>query len=150
MKKTARQKCLEAFQRLRRIEEADENGWVTCISCGKEYFWKDVDGGHFIQRDNRATELEGDNVWPQCKHCNRYKSGNYANYRLGLIDRIGEDRVARLEKIHGVSQGANRYLLQLSREDQLLSVSRRNTVEYEELARQFRSDARKLMKEKGL
>ena len=57
-----RERALALFQKLRRIEEANEDGYVYCISCGKLMHWKEAQGGHYIPRANRATELEHDNV----------------------------------------------------------------------------------------
>jgi hypothetical protein len=37
------------------------------------------------------------NCHSQCVHCNRHLSGNVVEYRKGLIDRIGLDKVEALE-----------------------------------------------------
>lgn len=100
-----RQKCLKQFQLLRRLEEADEFGYCTCISTGKRIYYKDLDGGHLISRRCRATELESDNVWPQSKYANQYLSGDYLNYRDNLVKKIGLDRVERLEDLQRAWQG---------------------------------------------
>lgn len=102
---TVRQKCLKAFQLLRRLEEADEFGYCTCISTGKRIYYKECDGGHYISRACRATELEHDNVWPQSKYANQYLHGDYHNYRDRLIQKIGLDRVERLEDLRRAWQG---------------------------------------------
>jgi Bacteriophage Lambda NinG protein len=41
-----------------------------------------------------------DNVHAQCKYCNNQLSGNAANYRIGLVKRIGLERVEALECDH--------------------------------------------------
>lgn len=102
---TIRQKCLKAFQLLRRLEEADENGYCTCISTGKREEYQKLDGGHYISRRCRATELEHDNVWPQSKYANQYLGGDTLNYRDSLIRKIGLERVERLENLHRAWQG---------------------------------------------
>lgn len=74
-----------------------------CISCGKP------DSGVANQRDaghyrsvGSCPELrfDEDNCHGQCVSCNRYLSGNAIDYRLGLIARIGLERVERLEGKH--------------------------------------------------
>jgi hypothetical protein len=40
-----------------------------------------------------------DNVHGQCVECNSYKSGNRVNYLKGLIERIGREKVLRLEEL---------------------------------------------------
>lgn len=113
-----RQKCLKAFQLLRRLEEADENGYCICISTGERGEYKGMDGGHFISRSCRATELEHDNVWPQSKYANQYLHGDYHNYRDRLVEKIGIDRVERLEDLRRAWQGNQD--IPISQEDKYL------------------------------
>lgn len=37
------------------------------------------------------------NIAGQCKRCNRYLGGNYQQFRLGLIDRLGVEKVDAIE-----------------------------------------------------
>ena len=89
-----------AFNALVRYRDRNE----TCISCpavlatladqpGGGY-----DCGHFRSRGS-APHLRFDfrNAHGQCKKCNRYRSGNAADYRIGLIGRIGLAAVEALE-----------------------------------------------------
>jgi len=73
-----------------------------CISCGamqQERFT----GGHFDCGHYRSTGAAAHlrfntlNTAGQCKRCNRQLSGNAVAYRVGLIARIGAERVERLE-----------------------------------------------------
>lgn len=91
------------------------NTWVrtrdefeACISCGRkdheipEHFtggkW---DCGHY-RSVGSCPELRFEplNAHKQCKHCNRDLDGNVVNYRLGLIKRIGQEKVDWLEGKH--------------------------------------------------
>jgi len=94
-----RNKAISAFCKLRRLQEADYNGMVRCVTCGRPVKWNECDGGHFIDRHYRGTELEPDNVWPQCVVCNRFLSGDKEKYKDVLINRIGKDRMERLVKM---------------------------------------------------
>jgi hypothetical protein len=89
-----------AFNALVRYRDRNE----TCISCptvlsmladqpGGGY-----DCGHYRSRGS-APHLRFDfrNAHGQCKKCNRYRAGNAADYRIGLIARIGHDAVIALE-----------------------------------------------------
>jgi hypothetical protein len=80
------------------------NAWVRmrdahfpCVSCGRmhEGQWH---AGHYLSTaarpDLRFTET---NVAKQCAPCNTYLSGNSVLYRMGLIRRIGQAEVDRLE-----------------------------------------------------
>ena len=44
-----------------------------------------------------AEDLNLFNIHSQCVKCNRYNSGNAVDYRIRLIEKIGVDRVERLE-----------------------------------------------------
>lgn len=74
-----------------------------CISCGAPLRdggrgGGDYDAGHYCSVAS-AGHLRFDeaNCHGQCKHCNRYLSGNVVAYRAGLIERIGLAEVERLE-----------------------------------------------------
>lgn len=56
------------------------------------------DAGHYRSRGS-APHLRFDerNCHGQCKKCNRYKSGNAADYRINLVARIGIAEVLALE-----------------------------------------------------
>jgi len=147
MKKSSRQKCLDAFQKLRRLQEADENGYVQCISSHRWYKWNQVDGGHYISRGCHATELEPDNVFPQSKRDNMYLSGNSAEYRVRLITKIGIERVERLENMSAAYAGSDIAYNKLSSKDKIKIVQRKTSNEYEILAKCFRGDCRRIERE---
>ena len=145
-----RERCLASFQKLRRVEEANDMGNVTCISCGKAMHWKEAQGGHYISRTNRATELEHDNVWPQCQQCNGYLHGNPINYRQRLVRRIGEARVKRIEDMAASNKGDEESTAALSSEDQIRAVMKKNKAWYLDRKREFDDRIKQLLSEKGL
>jgi hypothetical protein len=66
-----------------------------CISCGVDLKTEAVgggyDAGHFLSRGAKPhLRFNENNVFGQCKRCNRYLSGNVANMREGVRDRIGQ------------------------------------------------------------
>ncbi|MFH1327380.1 MAG: recombination protein NinG [Candidatus Bathyarchaeota archaeon] len=89
------QKLVNKYCKLR---DCDEDGG-NCISCGKWYPLKKLDGGHFIPSTYSAVRFNEDNINAQCSfHCNRNKRGNPHEYRPNLIDKIGIERVEWLEE----------------------------------------------------
>lgn len=76
---------------------------LVCISC--DALNEDVsiagggfDAGHFLSRGAKPhLRFDERNCHAQCKRCNRYLSGNIANYRERLIVRIGLQAVQALE-----------------------------------------------------
>ncbi|MDT4761838.1 recombination protein NinG [Sphaerochaeta sp. PS] len=143
-----REKALTAFQKLRRYQAATPNGYVKCISCGKLMNVKEAQGGHLVSRRVRATELEPDNVWPQCPRCNGPLSGNVIAYRSNLVKLIGVVRVQRIEDLANASEGDEEAYQRLSGEDRRSTVRKRTEAEYEALASGFRAQTRILQKEK--
>lgn len=83
------------------------NAWVRardadqpCISCGRHHQGK-YDAGHFRSvGSNPALRFEPLNCHKQCVPCNQHKSGNAIEYRIGLVARIGAEKVAWLEGRH--------------------------------------------------
>lgn len=89
-------KAQAAFNRW--IRERDY--YAPCISCGvvSRECW---DAGHYRSvGSNPALRFHPDNCHKQCIPCNQHKHGNAVEYRLGLVKRIGLDRVEFLEGPH--------------------------------------------------
>jgi hypothetical protein len=97
------QKAFNAYIRLR---DAD----LPCICCandtvtnrkGEIIGWisgGEFDAGHYRSRGSAGhLRFNEDNCHKQRKQCNRYASGNAVEYRIGLIKRIGIERVEALE-----------------------------------------------------
>ena len=143
-----RQKALKDFQKLRRWQSASPNGYVRCISCGKILDVREAQGGHLVSRRIRATELESDNVWPQCPRCNGPLSGNVIAYRSNLVKLIGEKRVRRIEDLANASEGDEEAYQRLSDEDKRSLINRKTESDYHELAKEYRAATRRLQKEK--
>lgn len=79
----------------RYIRERDRD--LPCISCGR-FHGGSYDAGHY-RSVGAAPQLrfDEDNCHKQCVPCNQHKSGNAIEYRRGLVERIGLQRVAILE-----------------------------------------------------
>lgn len=77
------------------IRERDHD--LPCISCGT-FDTVQWEAGHYRSR-GKASHLRyhEDNISKQCHHCNVQLSGNQQQYRLGLIEKIGAERVEALE-----------------------------------------------------
>lgn len=82
------------------IRERDRLAGHPCISSGRPLDWSGnaVDAGHY-RSTGAASHLrfDEDNCHAQSKHDNQYLAGNAIDYRLNLIQRIGLERVERLE-----------------------------------------------------
>ena len=60
------------LQKLVRLKAADSSGYASCFTCGVRRHWKDLQGGHWIERGKKATKIMEENIHPQCAGCNGF------------------------------------------------------------------------------
>jgi hypothetical protein len=95
--------CQRWFNKFIRMRDAGG----CCISCQKPLRSDSrlkghlYDAGHY-RSVGACPELRfnEDNVHAQCVRCNRELSGNAADYRIGLVRKIGVERVEEIERDH--------------------------------------------------
>ena len=105
-----------AFNRYIRARD----GGKPCICCGRSQgdikHGGAVDAGHYRSRGSApGLKFNLFNCHSQLAYCNRYLSGNVVGYRAGLIDRIGLDRVERLEQDNSPRRFDSDYLDRVKR-----------------------------------
>ena len=82
-----------------RLRDTDINGNGQCISCGKFISFAEMQAGHYYSVGAYpAVRFDLFNINGQCASCNTWKSGNLAEYRLGLIDKYGKTSIVDLDK----------------------------------------------------
>ena len=71
-----------------------------CISCGHDFSkGRQEHAGHYIARSKSSLlRFDERNINTQCNICNDHLSGNVAEYRVGLIKKIGIKEVEYLEE----------------------------------------------------
>jgi len=86
------------------VRARDRKANRKCISCDKYLNYDktggEVDAGHYLSRGSAAGHFLKFHLWnchAQCVTCNRYKQGESSGYRVGLIWRIGHEKVEWLE-----------------------------------------------------
>ena len=87
----------KVFSAYIRLRDAMPNGCFRCISCGQIKRFEQGDCGHYHSRIHMATRWEPDNCHMECRACNRASADHLIGYRRNLIEKIGLDRVNRLE-----------------------------------------------------
>lgn len=72
-----------------------------CISCGKKMKPHEINAGHYYARSQcESLRYDLDNIHGQCSWCNSKMTEDKtvpANYRKNLLERIGTERVERLD-----------------------------------------------------
>jgi len=102
----------KAFQAF--IRERDMQAGYACISSGRPLDWTGgkTHAGHWRSKGAAsALRYHEDNCHGQSAHDNLYKSGSAVSYRVGLIARIGLERVEALECMNAVHQWTRDELL---------------------------------------
>lgn len=120
------------FSRYIRLKYSDSRGYCRCISCGKVYFWKEIQNGHYMSRRYMSTRFSEDNCRPQGVECNIFNQGAIQMYRRALIKEIGEQRVDLIE-VRARQENKNWSLFEL-----------RQLIEY------YKKEVEKLLDEKNL
>lgn len=99
-----KQKKLKSISKL--VNEAQEyfNAYIRqrdkdlpCISCGK--FTGNQAGHYFPVKGFNALRFLEINVNIQCAYCNCYQHGAQAMYRIGLVNKYGEQAIKELEQL---------------------------------------------------
>lgn len=84
------------FSRLVRMKHADNDGTVSCVTCGKRAHWKEVHAGHFVKRQHMSLRWDERNVMPQCVRCNLHMGGRQDDYAAYIVNEYGHATFADL------------------------------------------------------
>jgi len=87
----------QVFSKYVRFSNA-KNGYVRCYTCNAVHPPEDVDAGHYVTRQHMGTRWDERNVKPQCRSCNRFKSGVSDEFALHLLKDYGEGILEDLNK----------------------------------------------------
>ena len=97
-----------------------------CISCGASLRLEGLGGGHDCghYRSRGAAghlRFHEHNAAGQCKRCNRRLGGNVAAFRIGLVRRIGVQRLEELENNNEPMKWTREYLREIHAKYKLLA-----------------------------
>ncbi len=119
-----------------RANEANENGIVACVTCGKRMMWKMADGGchtgHFESRGHSSVRFMPENCGVQCKKCNTYQEGRKPDFETYLRKRYGNEKVDKIKIFAKMTQ------------------KRLSDFELNQIAKYYKTDFEKIIKIKGL
>lgn len=88
------QKVFNAYVRQR----DSEDGYFTCISCGKTLPISMMNAGHYVpQKNSSFLRFNEFNVNGECQYSNGFDEFHLIGYRKNLINKIGLEMVEWLE-----------------------------------------------------
>jgi hypothetical protein len=94
--KILKKEVWDLFSEWVRRSEANDQGFVQCVTCGKWLPWADGDAGHYI---HGTLFLIPELCHFQCKICNGLKHGNLNAYKAWMIKKYGLAKVQYFEFI---------------------------------------------------
>jgi len=71
----------------------------TCVTCGKQDHWKNLQAGHFMSRKHYSIRWDERNVKIQCSGCNVFRYGEQYKYSLYLGDKLSKELLADSRKL---------------------------------------------------
>ena len=86
------------FSKYIRLSHADGRGNLRCFTCEKVAPVAEMDCGHFVGRQHKATRWHERNAHPQCRFCNRYCEGRKDVYALRLMEKYGPNILIELQE----------------------------------------------------
>ena len=101
--KSLEKKLDRVFSEYIRRRDADEGGTAVCVTCGKLYFWRDIQAGHWVKRQHRALRWDERNVYPQCAAENLYKNGAMDEMAAHIIRKHGAETIDELLRLKKTS-----------------------------------------------
>lgn len=72
-----------------RLGSLRPDGLVPCYTCGKLFYPRNIQNGHFVGRAHFSVRYDPRNMRPQCLRCNTYRSGEPGAYALKLHEELG-------------------------------------------------------------
>ena len=95
-----RDKVWRMFSLYIRLSEANSDGYVKCVTCGKKIKAageNECQAGHFKHGKSQECYFDERNVWPQCIDCNHFhKTRAQQEYTLFLVEKYGSKVVKDL------------------------------------------------------
>lgn len=109
---TLKNKLDKLFSEYIRLRDTDENGYGTCIDCGRSAPYDELDAGHFVGRRHLATRWDETNVHAQHRYCNRFLNGRQYEYGKAIDEKYGEGYADQLVQLSHTTFKANVQWLQ--------------------------------------
>ena len=96
-------KAWNLFSQWIRLRDADKDGYVSCVTCGKRSHWKGegMQAGHFISGRTLSLLFDPRNCHNQCYGCNVGQNGSYVEYFLYMEKRYGREVIDELRQLKG-------------------------------------------------
>lgn len=94
-----KKKAWELCSRAIRLEAREDDGLVTCITCGVRLPWnRGMQAGHFIDGRYNAILFDERGIHPQCMGCNVMLNGRKEEYFVWMESQYGREVIDELRR----------------------------------------------------
>lgn len=90
-------KLWTVFSEFIRLRDSNDQGFCQCITCPRIKYYKEMDCGHGIGRQHKATKFDEKNNNAQCKPCNGFEGGKREQYKVAINKKFGPQTWELLE-----------------------------------------------------
>lgn len=92
-----------------RTREMDEDGFVSCFTCGRRNHWEKMHAGHFISRRHLSTRWHPHNVEVQDPKCNLFGQGEQYVFSIKLDQKYGEGTAEDMKSLSNSTMKFSRF-----------------------------------------
>lgn len=92
-----------------RTREMDEDGFVSCFTCGRKNHWKKMHAGHFQSRRHLSTRWHPKNVEVQDPKCNLFGQGEQYVFSVKLDQKYGEGTAEEMKTLSNTIMKFSRF-----------------------------------------
>ncbi len=75
-----------------------DRAYARCVTCNKLFDIKDMDTGHWMKRNKKATKYDRRNCHPQCSNCNSFCKGEEVLHEEYILKTYGQEVVDDLKE----------------------------------------------------
>ena len=72
-----------------RLRDSNSEGYALCCTCGRRFWWKALECGHYSKR-NKAHRFNEKNCAAQCNYCNDRMKGQADKHAIYIDKKYGE------------------------------------------------------------
>lgn len=87
------------FSKFIRLRDTDEYGYCNCFTCGGNFYYYNLECGHFRSRRHLGTRWYQENAHAQCRECNQKE--DIGAMMIAMINRHG---IETAEEIISISK----------------------------------------------
>ena len=93
------------FSEYIRRRDAGATGYVRCVTCTTVKYWKEMDCGHFVNRNHLSVRFDERNCHAQCPECNRFHGGEQHLHGIAIDQKYGTGTALLLQRVGRVPVG---------------------------------------------